>query len=332
MIHMVIRNTRSFIAIKQEITSLFSDHGGISRLFIIGVILAFLGPGCTSYISNIIIENKLSLASLAMIGDAINPYISLFAALLVGIGLVYTVRDFRLARTEFEKSTGALMAANTLDQQRFEYESNQNRLSLLWPKIEHEYSVLEGFKFKPEVEVEAVQLINGKVVGDSLLSIGFKVNSFRALTELFKGNPADFIYRKVDGIEVTNRPEGLAIHPEGEITYAIKARTAAHLSGVYMFLHRYLTLIEEIQLCNGQYDYRLKCKKHRFLLEDARKVMKLPLFNVPNVYSASIKGNVEISNGSFEEFLGVGVALEVDELWSAYSSCLELGMPATLRQ
>lgn len=153
MCHTFIRTRPWYLSFQESIKMLFNEYGYPSWMILAGLIIIVFG-----YIYNSIFYpwfvrldeevrvysngEKTGIDIFAGIGDALNPYVSFISAMLVAIGLYYTIRDFRHARAEFKRTADALEGAAKAEEAKMRMEkgkeikeTNLRHVKVLYEKL-----------------------------------------------------------------------------------------------------------------------------------------------------------------------------------------------------
>lgn len=96
------------------------------------------------------------------LGDALNPLIGFISAVLVAAGLVYTARDFRLARREFEATAYELSESNRLLKDKNKKEHEKEGLGNAYKQIVDCINSLKQYEFAKPIQVHTLITIADK--------------------------------------------------------------------------------------------------------------------------------------------------------------------------
>ncbi len=147
-ISMCLRNVDKDKRINNIISAIINDHGGISPLLALGIFILLLLILWEEFGKPLLAGKPIDLVNMALLGDTLAPYVSVTGSILVLIGLIYTVRDFRHARLEFQKISKAQLDVVKIEHHKYKNDIREKTAQLKLAGIHEFFDSLQKLTFR----------------------------------------------------------------------------------------------------------------------------------------------------------------------------------------
>lgn len=235
-----------------------------------------IGIAIGLYNSGSSIDSKLSV--LAAFGDSINPAIALIAAVLVGLGLYYTVKDFKLARREFERASDEMNKGNELANIQYNESVDEKRGDLAKYRLDKIHDELTNYEF-----LEYYDLFISFQCSASLEEKLFKIASLSTLKEVLKlvtSRNKTQLLLNIKSLEIGNRYANKRVM-EAEFEnfeWVLPEDSTENLEEIGFLINSYFESLLRLEVLTSETEARTYALTHRRLFKQIR------LFLDTNVY------------------------------------------------